>query len=167
MSMGQSSFDQEKQTNRKISSLKHPRSRHRISLAEVTSRLALVWASLVAQLVKNPPAMWETWVRSLDWEDKQTNKQKDKLSKAPTKQTQDFPSRDNWPLSPCLGFPGGSAGKESTCNVGDLGLIPEFGRSPGEGHGYLLQYSGLENFIDCIVLGVAKHRTQLSDFYFT
>ena len=40
----------------------------------------------------------------------------------------------------------GSAGKESTCNVGDLGLIPGLGRSPGEGKGYLLQYSGLKNF---------------------
>ena len=48
------------------------------------------------------------------------------------------------------GFPGGSAGKESTCNVGDLGLIPGLGRSPGEGKGYLLQYSGLENSSDCI-----------------
>ena len=92
------------------------------------------------------------------------NKQKDKLSKAPTKQTQDFPNRDNWPLSPCLGFPGGSAGKDSACNVGDLGLIPGLGRSPGEGHGYLLQYSGLENSTDCIVLGVAKSRTRLSNF---
>ena len=44
-----------------------------------------------------------------------------------------------------LGFPCGSAGKESACNVGDLGLIPGLGRSPGEGKGYLLQYSGLEN----------------------
>ena len=42
-------------------------------------------------------------------------------------------------------FPGGSAGKESTCNAGDLGLIPGLGRSPGEGKGYPLQYSGLEN----------------------
>ena len=40
------------------------------------------------------------------------------------------------------GFPGGSAGKESACNVGDLGLIPGLGRSPGEGNGYPLQYSG-------------------------
>ena len=45
----------------------------------------------------------------------------------------------------------GSAGKESTCNVGDLGLIPELGRSPGEGKGYPLLYSGLENSMDCIV----------------
>ena len=43
------------------------------------------------------------------------------------------------------GFPGGSAGKESTCNAGDLGSVPELGRSPGEGNGSPLQYSGLEN----------------------
>ena len=49
-----------------------------------------------------------------------------------------------------MGFPGGLAGKESTCSVGDLGLIPGLGRSPGEGNGYPLQYSGLENSVDCI-----------------
>ena len=54
----------------------------------------------------------------------------------------------------------------STCNVGGLGSIPGLGRSPGEGNSYLLQYYGLENFMDCIVHGVAKHRTQLSDFHF-
>ena len=43
--------------------------------------------------------------------------------------------------------------KKSTCNVGDLGLIPGLGRSPGEGNGYLLQYFGLENSMDCIVHG--------------
>ena len=63
-------------------------------------------------------------------------------------------------------FPCGSAHKESTCNSGDLGLIPELGRSPGEGKGYPLQYSGLENSSDCIVHGVAKSRTRLSDFHF-
>ena len=47
-----------------------------------------------------------------------------------------------------LGFPGASAGKESTCNVGDLGSIPGLGRSPGEGKGYPLQYSGLKNSMD-------------------
>ena len=47
-----------------------------------------------------------------------------------------------------MDFPGGSGGKESACNVGDLGLIPGLGRSPGEGKGYPLQYSGLENSID-------------------
>jgi len=54
------------------------------------------------------------------------------------------------------GFPGGSAGKESTYSEGDLGLIPELGRSPGKGNGYSLQYSGLENSMDCIAYGVAK-----------
>ena len=65
-----------------------------------------------------------------------------------------------------LGFPGGSAGKEAPCNVGDLGSIPGSGRSPGEGNGYPLQYSGLENSTDCIVHGVTKSRTRLSDFHF-
>ena len=65
-----------------------------------------------------------------------------------------------------LGFSCGSAGKEPACNVGDLGLIPGLGRSPGEGKGYPLQYSGLENSMDCIVHGVAKSRTRLSDFHF-
>ena len=55
-----------------------------------------------------------------------------------------------------LGFPCGSAGKESTCNAGDLGLIPGLGRSLGEGKGYPLQYSGLDNSMDCIVLGGRK-----------
>ena len=64
------------------------------------------------------------------------------------------------------GFPCGSAGKESACNVGDLGLIPGLGKSPGEGKCYPFQYSGLENSMDCIVRGVAKSRTQLSDFHF-
>ena len=57
-----------------------------------------------------------------------------------------------------LGLPGGSAGKESACNVGDLSLIPGLGRSPGEGSIYPLQYSGLENSIDCIVHGVAENQ---------
>ena len=59
-----------------------------------------------------------------------------------------------------------SAGKESDCNAGDLGSIPGLGRSPGEGKGYPLQYSGLENSMDCIVHGVTKSLTQLSDFQF-
>ena len=58
-----------------------------------------------------------------------------------------------------MGFPGGSAGKESACNAGDLGLIPGLGRSPGEGKGYPLRYSGLENSINSIVHGVAKSQT--------
>ena len=56
------------------------------------------------------------------------------------------------------GFPCGSAGKESVCNAGDLGSIPGLGRSPGEGKGYPLQYSGLENSMDCIVCGVENSR---------
>ena len=78
--------------------------------------------------------MQETPVRSLGW--------KDSLEMLPT------------PVF--LGFPCGSAGKESTCNEGDMGLIPGLGRSPGEGKGCLLQYSGLENSRDCVVQGVTE-----------
>ena len=60
----------------------------------------------------------------------------------------------------------GSAGKESACNVGDLGSTPGLGRSPGDRKGYPLQYSGMENSMDCIVHGVAKSQTQLSNFHF-
>ena len=63
------------------------------------------------------------------------------------------------------GFSGDSDSKVSACNVGDTGSIPRLGRSPGGGTGYPLQYSGLENSVDCIVHGVAKSQTQLSDFY--
>ena len=65
-----------------------------------------------------------------------------------------------------MGFPCGLAGKESTCNAGDLALIPGLGRSPGEGKGYPLHYSGLENPVDWIVHGVKKSKTRLSDFHF-
>ena len=64
-----------------------------------------------------------------------------------------------------LDFPSGSAGKESVCNAGDLGSMPGLGRSPGEGKSYPLQYSGLENSMDCTVHGVAKSQTRLSDFH--
>ena len=57
------------------------------------------------------------------------------------------------------GFPCGSAGKESAFNTGELGSIPGLGRSQGEGNSDPLQYSGLENSMDCIVHGVAKSRT--------
>ena len=67
-----------------------------------------------------------------------------------------------------MGFPGGSDGKESACNAGDLGLIPGLGRSPGEGNGNPLQYSCLENATDrgawwATVHEVSKSWTQLSD----
>ena len=66
-------------------------------------------------------------------------------------------------LGPC-----GSAGKESAYNAGDLGLIPELGRSSGGGKGYPLQYSGLENVMDCIVSQrVSQSRTRLSDLHFS
>ena len=90
-------------------------------------------------MVKNPPAMWETQVRSLGWEDP--------LEKG--KATH----------SSILGFPCGSAGKESACNVGDPGSIPGLGRSPGERKGYPLQHSGLENSTDSIVHELAKSWT--------
>ena len=57
------------------------------------------------------------------------------------------------------GFPCGSAGKESACNAGNLGSIPGLGRSPGDGKGYPLQYSGLENSMDCIVHEVVESWT--------
>ena len=63
-------------------------------------------------------------------------------------------------------FDGSSFGKESTCNAGDLGLIPGLGRSPEEGKGYPRQYSGLENSIDCIVHGVTKSQTLLGNFHY-
>ena len=104
--------------------------------------LSTIRASLIAQLVYSLPAMQEivpgsdSWVGKIRWR------------------------RDRLPTAVFLGFPCGSAGKESICNVGDLGSIPALQRSPGEGKGYPLQYSGLENFMDCTVHGVAKSRKQ-------
>ena len=75
-------------------------------------------------------------------------------------------------LTIVMGFPCGSAGKESPCNAGDLGSILGLGRSPGEGKGYPFQYSGLENFMDCKVHGVTMFhgvtmsQTGLSVFHF-
>ena len=95
------------------------------------------WASLIAQLVKNSSAVQETpvdsWVRKICWR------------------------RNRVPTPVFFGLPYGSAGKESACNAGDLGSIPELGRSPSEGKGYALQYCGLEN---------PKSQTWLSDFHF-
>ena len=110
------------------------------------------WASLVVQLVKNPPAMQETlvrfWVRDIPWR------------------------RDRLPALAFFGFPFGSAGKESTCNAGDLGSIPGLGSSPGEGNGYPLQHSCLENSKDrgawqATVDRVTKSQIRLRDFHFT
>ena len=87
--------------------------------------------------------MFDSWVRKMPWR------------------------RDRLPTPVFLDFPGGSAGKESACNAGDLGSIPGLGRSPGEGNSYPLQYSGLENSMDCTKHGVAKSWTWLSDFHLT
>ena len=76
--------------------------------------------------------VFDSWVRKIHWR------------------------RDRLPTPVFLGFPCGSAGKESACNAGDLGLILGLGRSPGEGSSYPLQYSGLENSMDCIVHGMAE-----------
>ena len=77
-------------------------------------------------------------------------------------------SQEVWKLP---GFPGGSDGKEPACNVGDLGSIPELGRSPGEGCGNPLQYSCLQNSDKgtwgVTVRGITKSGTPLSDFHFT
>ena len=82
-----------------------------------------------------------------------------------------LPSKDfyekNSIIGSLKGFPCGSAGKESACNVGDLGSIPGLGRSPAEGKGYPFQYSGLENSMDFIVKRVAKSGTRLSDLHIT
>ena len=90
-------------------------------------------ASLIAHLVKNPLQCrrppFDSWVGKIRWR------------------------RDRLIIPVFLGFPSGSAGKESACNVGDLGSIPRLGRSPEVGSGYPLQYSGLENSMDCIILG--------------
>ena len=74
--------------------------------------------------------------------------------------------RHRLPIPVFLGFPCGSAGKESTHNAGHLGLIPGLERFPREKKGKILQYSGLENSMDCIVHGVAKSQAQLRDFHF-
>ena len=106
---------------------------------------------MAAQLVKNLPTMQETLVQFLG--------QEDPLEKG------------RLPTPVFLGFPGGSDGKDSACNAGDLSLIPGMGRPPGNGNGYPLQYSCLENSMDrrtqrATVHGVAKSWTQISDFHF-
>ena len=130
----------------------------------------------MAQTVKNLPAMQETQARSLG--------QEDPLEKG--KAT--YSSILAWRISIVhrvticivhrtrlsnfhfMGFPCGSAGKESTCNAADLGSIPGLGRSPGEGKGYLLQYSGLENSTDReawhATLQGLQSPMQLTNFHF-
>ena len=82
----------------------------------------------MAQMVQNPPAMRETRLPSLGWED--------------------LLEKGMLPIPVSLGFSGSSDSKESACNVGDPASIPGLGRSPGGGHGNPLQYSCLENLMD-------------------
>ena len=82
--------------------------------------------------------MWESWVGKIPWK------------------------REGLPTPVFLGFTCGSAGKESVCSVGDLGLIAELGASSEGGHGNPLQYSCLEKSMDSKVLGVAKTLTRLN-----
>ena len=108
------------------------------------SKHYIQWASLVAHLVMSLQCRrprFDSWVGKIPWR------------------------RVRVPIPVFLGFPGGLEGKESTCKSEDMGSIPGLGRSPGEGIGYPLQYSVLENSVDCIVHGVAKSRTQQSDFH--
>ena len=118
----------------------------KLEALNITPKYLPNWASLIAQLVKNLPAMrrhwFNSWVGKICWR------------------------RYRLPTPVFLGFPCGSVGKESACNVGDLGLIPGLERSSGEGKGYPFQYSSLENSMDCIVHGVSKNRTQLNDSLF-
>ena len=111
------------------------------------------WASLVAQIVKNLPAMWETWVPSMGWEDllekgKATHssilawRMKHCIVHGVAKSQTQLSDLHFWASS------GNSNGNESACNAGDLGLIPGLGRYPGEGNGNALQYSCLENPMD-------------------
>ena len=89
----------------------------RTNISEHYLQVVQTWASLVAQLAKNPLAMQETPVRS--W-----------VGKIPWR-------RDRLPTPVFMGFPGGSDGKESACNAGNLGSLPGVGRSPGGEHAAL------------------------------
>ena len=100
--------------------------------------------TMIALLVKNlycRTPRFDSWVGKIHW------------------------SKNRLPTPVFFGFLCGSAGKEFVCNEGYLGLIPGLGRSPGEGNGYRLRYSGLENSMDCIIHVVTKSQTRLCDFH--
>ena len=95
-----------------------------IQADEVASKVALVIKESACQSRGHKRCRFHPWVGKIPW-------------------------RRKWQPTPVfLGFPCGSAGKESTCNAGDLGLSPGLGRSPEEGKGYPFQCSGLENSLD-------------------
>ena len=113
---------------------------------ELYPNLSHYWASLIAQLVNNLPAMQETLVQFLG--------QEDVLEKGQATH------------SSILGLPLWLSWQRIHLQCRRSGFDPWVGKIPGEGKGYQLQYSGLENSMDCIVHGVAKSRRQLSNFYF-
>ena len=94
-----------------------------------------LWLSWERICLQRRSPQFNSWVRKIRWR------------------------RDRLPTPVLLDFPSSSAGKESTCSVGDLGSISQLGRYPGEGKGYSLQYSGLENSMERIVHGVSKSWT--------
>ena len=118
--------------------------------------LSFKWASPVAQLVKNPPVMWETWIQSLDWEDP--------LKKVTGTRSSILSWRSPWTIQ-SMGLQSWTqlsdfhyilntkmfeasqwlSGKESACNARDGDSIPGSGRTPGGGNGNPFQYSSLEN----------------------
>ena len=113
-------------------------------------------ASLIAQLVKNLPAMQGTLVQFLSWEDLLEKRKSYPLQYSGLEKSMGSQRVGQDWVTFTSSFPCDSAGKESSCNAEDLGSIPRLGRSPGEGKGYPLQYSGLENSMDCIVHGIAE-----------
>ena len=106
----------------------------------------MVWLPLKGNLGNSvcfSNSAFDSWVRKIRWR------------------------RDRLPTPVFLGFPCGSPGKESACNVGDLDSNPGLGRSPGEGNNFPLQYSGLVNSLDCRVHGVTKSQTQWATYTLT
>ena len=130
------------------------------------------WASLVAHVVKNLPAMQETRVRPLDWENPREKGMATHSSVLALENSMDRGGYSPWGHKELdvtewitLTLLGGSDGKESACNAGDLGLVSELKRCPEEGNGYPLQYACLENPMDrgawwVTVHGVTKSWTR-------
>ena len=108
--------------------------------------------SLVHIQILDPLAFWNFWVPDLAFLEGSSSMT---LSHKHTHATHPPPwvflIQSSLPTPVFLNFLGSSAGKESTCNVGDLGSIPGLGRAPGAGNSYSLQYSALENSMDCVV----------------
>ena len=119
---------------------------------------------------QNPPIQASTvreskTVKCLSWiQKRQSNQRSNCNTRWIIEKAREFQKKKNYFCF--IGFPDSSVGRESTCNAGDSGSISGLGRSPGEENGHPLQYSGLENSMDSKVHGVAKSKTQLSNFHF-